>query len=371
MLATVLVAGNMIGSGVYLLPATLATVGSISILGWVICTVGALLLAGGVRRAGVVRPTTNGLVAYAEEALGPYFGFQTGLIYWLSILIGVIAIAVAFTGYLSSFFPALKAPLVGAACTVAVIWLLTVVNIIGPRLMGKVGMLTLVLGLLPILGVAFLGWFCFDPGGLHRVLERLGQARRRSPSRGCWSRSSGRSPGWRAPPSPPPWSARPERNVPIAAIGGVALSAAGLHPGHRGDQRHPAGRRPGQVLRALRRRRHQGRWAPRPPPWSPSAPCSRPRARSAAGCCARRRRRAPSADLGFFPRAMARVRSNGAPAVALVVHGRADDGDHLPHRQQDLNAQFTVLINMSVLMTPGRLHLRLRRPGPLRHAARR
>jgi amino acid transporter len=44
--ATFLVAGNMIGSGVDLLPATLGAFGSISVIGWVVSGLGAFLLAG-------------------------------------------------------------------------------------------------------------------------------------------------------------------------------------------------------------------------------------------------------------------------------------------------------------------------------------
>ena len=43
--ATALVVGNMIGSGVFLLPASLAQYGSASVLGWLLSTAGALLLA--------------------------------------------------------------------------------------------------------------------------------------------------------------------------------------------------------------------------------------------------------------------------------------------------------------------------------------
>jgi len=51
-LATFLVAGNMIGSGIFLLPATLATMGGISLLGWATATVAALVIALGFARAG-------------------------------------------------------------------------------------------------------------------------------------------------------------------------------------------------------------------------------------------------------------------------------------------------------------------------------
>ncbi|MGR5488643.1 cadaverine/lysine antiporter, partial [Vibrio alfacsensis] len=42
---TGVVAGNMMGSGIALLPSSLAAVGSISLYSWVICIVGALSLA--------------------------------------------------------------------------------------------------------------------------------------------------------------------------------------------------------------------------------------------------------------------------------------------------------------------------------------
>ena len=42
---TALVMGNMIGSGIFLLPASLAAYGGISIFGWVFTTIGALLVA--------------------------------------------------------------------------------------------------------------------------------------------------------------------------------------------------------------------------------------------------------------------------------------------------------------------------------------
>ena len=43
--ATSMVAGNMIGSGIFLLPAALATFGGISIIGWIFSAVGSILLA--------------------------------------------------------------------------------------------------------------------------------------------------------------------------------------------------------------------------------------------------------------------------------------------------------------------------------------
>jgi arginine:agmatine antiporter len=152
----------MIGSGIFLLPATLATVGSITVIGWVIGTVGALLIATILAKLSQVAPQPGGPCAYAGEALGPYFGFQANALYWMSCWIGNIAIAVAAMGYLASFLPALSAPLPGAFATAGFIWLLTALNILGPRLVCQVESLAIVIGLVPILLVATGGWWYFD-----------------------------------------------------------------------------------------------------------------------------------------------------------------------------------------------------------------
>ncbi|MFH1764071.1 MAG: hypothetical protein ABIF09_07770, partial [Gemmatimonadota bacterium] len=44
-IAIALVVGNMVGSGVFLLPASLAPFGGISILGWLFTTAGAITIA--------------------------------------------------------------------------------------------------------------------------------------------------------------------------------------------------------------------------------------------------------------------------------------------------------------------------------------
>ena len=86
---TGVVAGNMMGSGIALLPSTLASVGSISIYSWLICIVGALSLAFVFARLATKNPQEGGPIAYAGE-VSPVFGFQTacftttltGLVIW-------------------------------------------------------------------------------------------------------------------------------------------------------------------------------------------------------------------------------------------------------------------------------------------------
>jgi amino acid transporter len=93
------VVGNMVGSGIFLLPASLAqAAGPISILGWVFTGAGAMLLALVFAKLGRAFPRTGGPYAYAREAFGDFVGFQTWG-YWIAVWAGNAAIAVAFVGY--------------------------------------------------------------------------------------------------------------------------------------------------------------------------------------------------------------------------------------------------------------------------------
>jgi arginine:agmatine antiporter len=161
-LATALVASNMIGSGIFLLPATLASVGSICVIGWLIGALGALLVAAVLAKLGQLMPQAGGPCSYAADAFGDAFGFQANVLYWVSCVTGVIAIAVAGVGYLVSFFPLLNAPLPTALVTAGLIWALTLLNILGARLVSQFESLTILVGLVPILLVASVGWSYFD-----------------------------------------------------------------------------------------------------------------------------------------------------------------------------------------------------------------
>ncbi len=163
LMATFLVAGNMIGSGVFLLPATLALIGSVTLIGWIGASVGALLLAAVFAFLARLRPNGHGVVGYVSDALGRFFGFEAGFAYWLSCIVGNLALATAVVGYLAFFFPELKTPILTTAASLAAIWLLTLANIVGPRFIGRLHGASLAVGLLPIIAATVLGWIYFDP----------------------------------------------------------------------------------------------------------------------------------------------------------------------------------------------------------------
>lgn len=161
--ATFMVAGNMMGSGVFMLPANLAVYGSISLLGWIATSIGAIALALIFSRLASIDPAAGGPYAYARKAFGDYMGYQTNMVYWVANVLGNVGLAVAGVGYLTMFVPALKEPWIAAFAQLFVIWLFAWANMLGPKLVGRVQSVTTILALIPIVGVAFLGWFWFKP----------------------------------------------------------------------------------------------------------------------------------------------------------------------------------------------------------------
>lgn len=162
-LATALVAGNIIGSGVFLLPATLGAIGSVSVWGWVFGTLAAFATTAVFAQLGRIASSPEGLVGYAGTGVGRLAGFAVAVFYWMGAWVGTVAMAVAIAGYFAVFVPALAAPVPLALTGVAALWLLTLVNVLGAGAATRLAGLTLVAGLLPILAVAIGGWAVFDP----------------------------------------------------------------------------------------------------------------------------------------------------------------------------------------------------------------
>ena len=162
-LAALLVTGNMIGSGVYLLPASLASIGSSSLVGWVVAALGALLLAAVFAGLGRTLPAADSLSGYAGQGLGRFFGYQASVAYWVGNWVGNVAIAVAATGYMAFFVPMLAERWPGAVCNVALVWLTTLLYMAGPRAVARFGGLTLAVGLVPLVIAVFAGAIAFDP----------------------------------------------------------------------------------------------------------------------------------------------------------------------------------------------------------------
>lgn len=163
--STALVVGNMVGSGIFLLPAALAAYGGISIFGWGFSTAGAVLLALMFGRLSRLVPKVGGPYAYSARGFGDFVGFLVAWGYWISIWCGNAAIATAFVGYLGFFWPVLAENSMGAGAVAAgAIWFLSWVNAMGVRNAGIVQLATTVAKLLPLIAIGTLGLLFFDVG---------------------------------------------------------------------------------------------------------------------------------------------------------------------------------------------------------------
>lgn len=161
--AAALVAGGMVGSGVYLLPATMGAIGSISILGWLAAALAALAIAGVFAWLGSAAPEATGLPSYVRAGAGPFFGVQVTVAYWTAIWLGLVPVALAAAGAVAYLVPGLDGPGARLGLTLASIWIAVALSWLGPRSVARVEGLTLGIGLLPVILAATFGWFAFHP----------------------------------------------------------------------------------------------------------------------------------------------------------------------------------------------------------------
>lgn len=170
-LATALVIGNMVGSGVILLPASLAPYRGMGLIGWGVTAVGAFLLAWVFARLSRVYPKTGGPYAYSRRAFGDFIGFQTAWGYWIAAWLGNVVIATGFVSYLGRFWDTAAGStptdhVIQAGTAAAAIWVLTLVNVLGVRQSGLMQAFTTVLKMLPLVAIAFVGIFWIKSGNI-------------------------------------------------------------------------------------------------------------------------------------------------------------------------------------------------------------
>jgi len=160
---TFIVAVNMMGSGIIMLPTNMAQVGAISLLSWGVTAVGSMAIAYGFAQAGIFNQRPGGMSAYAEDAYGKDGYFLVFFLYFLSLAIGNVAIAISAVGYLSAFAPWLSStPLATCLGVIMLLWLTTFANFGGPSVTGRIGSITVWGVILPVGLLSIIGWFWFS-----------------------------------------------------------------------------------------------------------------------------------------------------------------------------------------------------------------
>src|SRR6478672_134777 len=161
---TFLVAVNMMGSGIIMLPTNMAQVGAISLLSWLVTAVGSMAIAYGFAQCGLYNHRPGGMAAYAEDAYGRSGYFLVFFLYFLSLLIANVAIGISAIGYLAGFFPVLTStPFITCMGLIGLLWLTTAANFGGPKITGRIGAVTVWGIIIPVGFLSLFGWFWFSP----------------------------------------------------------------------------------------------------------------------------------------------------------------------------------------------------------------
>lgn len=159
-----MVVGSMVGSGIYLLPTTLAPFGPNLVIAFLLTGFGTMCLAFALARLAARIP--GGPFAYVDHAFGETAAFVTLWCYTFSQITGVAGVAVAVAGALGHVWPAVISgpPLIAVA--LGSIAALLLVNLRGARSAGALQIVTVLIKLLPLIAVVALVIGRFGSGGL-------------------------------------------------------------------------------------------------------------------------------------------------------------------------------------------------------------
>lgn len=221
---TILTAVNMMGSGIIMLPTNLAQVGTMSILSWLVTAIGSMALAYAFAQCGMFSRKGGGMGGYSEYSFGKGGAFMANYTYGLSLLIANVAIAISAVGYASVLFGAQLSPISVGIWTIITLWIATILNFGGARITGRISSVTVWGAIIPVLVICVAGWFWFSG---HRYVTSW------NPNHFPFMSAVGKSIaitlwaflGLESASANMDAVENPEKNVPIACLGGT-LGAA-------------------------------------------------------------------------------------------------------------------------------------------------
>jgi len=347
-LATFVVANNMIGSGFFLLPATLAKSGGVTALAWLVCTVLAMMLGGAFARLAKHHPDLQSPDDYVRPSLGRDVSFLATTMYWVSSWIGNNAIAVAAFGYLVILLPIEDSPGVRLGGQIALIWLMFALNLLGPRPIARFQSMCVVLGLLPVAVILTAGWAHFDPALYRAAWNVSGQSDLSVVMHSL---------------APIFWAFvgletgamvagvvdDPDRNVPLATLGGIAIAGVvylvssvlmmGIVPvGELADSSAPFALVAGKMF---------GAWAV---PVIAAAAALKASGTLGGWMLVTGESGARAAQRGFLPSIFGRLRANGSAGTGLFIIASLMTVLAVLTLSPTVSGQFETLIEMVVIL---------------------
>ncbi|MDZ4772140.1 MAG: amino acid permease [Planctomycetota bacterium] len=166
--AVALIVGNMVGTSIYTLPASLAKeVGPLGLVAWVVTAAGYLFVALVYARLGTSMPRTGGPYVFARAAFGDFTAFQVVWSYWFSAVIGNAAIAFGVVGYVAGFSRELEqSPVAQFGVAQLILWGLCAVNVLGVKHSSRLQIVILFANVVPLVVIALLALPSFDAANL-------------------------------------------------------------------------------------------------------------------------------------------------------------------------------------------------------------
>lgn len=128
-ICSVLVIGNMVGLGVFLFFFSLVVFGGFSLFGWLVLSIGVVLLVLIFVCLVWVNFGVGGFYVYICDGFGSFVGYLCVWIYWKVVWIGNVVIVVILVGYLWVFILVLVDLLLMVSVVIVVIWLCILINL--------------------------------------------------------------------------------------------------------------------------------------------------------------------------------------------------------------------------------------------------
>jgi APA family basic amino acid/polyamine antiporter len=157
------VISSQIGSGIFLLPSTLAPFGALGLLGWGIASSGALALALTFAHLCRAYPETGGLQVYISKAFGRNAGFFTAWMYWVLSWLGIAPVLGTLAAALATLFGWPESVPVLLAIELGVLVILTALNLRGVETAGLWELVLSAIKLVPLLIFPIAALFFVEP----------------------------------------------------------------------------------------------------------------------------------------------------------------------------------------------------------------
>lgn len=159
---TLMVLGNTVGAGIFLMPSSLASIGSISMFGWILAALATIGIVFVFSKLLFIHKIPAGPYVYIKESFGHFMGYKALIIYAIATWTLTTEIAVAVTGYLSAFFPLLSHGMNATLSSIALVWFFIFISFLGPKVIATIQSSSTLFMIIAIMTMALFGWFWFD-----------------------------------------------------------------------------------------------------------------------------------------------------------------------------------------------------------------